>query len=247
VDTSILRSARTARGLTRQAVAERTKLSPRLIAAIEDGRFDQLPAGFYARAYIRMYAHAVGLGDPSLIRPIVDAIPRVEVELENIVKCRETPVHRRGRNRPAVVVDAAVVAVLSAGGVLVCAALTGAGEWDLPEVSIAFLALAVPTLILYFGLLGATGVGTAGACLFRVEFVPGVNGPVDGTLLLRRTCEYFRSEAVALLGKPTRFARSLNRAASCRRTGCFDDRESQWTAVSQRSRISPTLARPSDA
>ena len=211
--TSILRSARTAKGLTRQAVAEVTRLSPQTIAAIEDGRLDQLPAGFYARAYVRIYADAVGL-DSNLIRPILDAIPSVEVDLETIGRCRATPVQRRNRNRTAVAVDAGVIAALSAAGVLVCAALTGPGAWDLPAVSIAFLTLAVPTLILYFGLLGATGVGTAGAWLFRVDFVPGVNGPVDGTLLMKRTCEYIRSEAVALLGKPARLGDSLRATAA---------------------------------
>jgi hypothetical protein len=221
MNTPILRSARTSKGLTAQAVAELTKLSPRKIAAIEDGRLDQLPAGCYARAYVRMYADAVGL-DTNLIRPILDAIPRVEIDLETIARCRATSVHRRSQNRPAVAVDAAVIAALSVGGVLVCAALTGASGWDLPAVSIAFLALAVPTLILYFGLLGATGVGTAGAYLFCVDFVPGDKGPVDGTLWMQRTCQYFRSEAVALLGEPTRLGGLFTRRRQYRATICSD-------------------------
>jgi Helix-turn-helix domain len=199
--------------LTQQAVAEMTKLSSRTVASIEDGRLDRLPGGFYARAYVRMYADAVGL-DPNLIRPILDAIPSVNVELETIARCRAPVGRRRSCNRTAAMVDAAVVAALSAGGVLVCAALTGAAAWDLPAVGIAFLVLAVPTLILYFGLLGATGVGTAGACLFRVDFVPGIKGPVDGTLLMQRTCEYLRSEAVALLGTSTGLGRALYATAS---------------------------------
>jgi len=200
VDT-ILRSTRIARGLSPRAVAESTKLPPHIIAAIENGRFDQLGSAFYARAYIRMYAQAVGLDDPSVVQPIVDAIPQVEIDLTSIIRIRETCVPRPERCRTAAVVDAAVVAVLSAGGVLVCIALTGAAVWDLRDAAIAFLVLSAPTLALYFGLLGATGVGTAGACLFGVDFVPGVKGPVDGAALLRRTCEYFRSEAIALLGQ----------------------------------------------
>jgi len=229
VNTPILRSARTSKGLTSQAIAELTKLSPRIIAAIEDGRFDHLPAGFYARAYVRMYADAVGL-DSNLIRPILDAIPRVDVDLETIARCRATPVHRRSHNRSAAAVDAAVVAALSVGGVLVCAALTGAGGWGLPAVSMAFLALAVPTLILYVGLLGATGVGTAGAYLFCVDFVPGVKGPVDGTLLMQRTCQYFRSEAVALLGEP-RLGRLFTLRRQYRATLCSDVREPDGDAA----------------
>jgi hypothetical protein len=202
VDTTVLRSARIARGLTSQSVAELTKLPPRVVAAIEDGHFDQIRSPFYARACVRMYAQAVGLIDPSLIRTIIDAIPKVDVELETIVKCRETCADRRGSHGTAVAVDAAVVAVLSAGGMILCMALTGTAAWDLRDVSLAFLVLAVPTLILYLSLLGATGVGTAGALLFGVDFVAGVDGPVDGVALLRRTCEYFLSAAIALLGSP---------------------------------------------
>src|SRR4051812_6623782 len=203
VDTTILRSARIASGLTQQSVADLTRLPPRIIAAIEEGRFDRIRSAFYARAYVRMYAQAVGLDDPTLIQPIVDAIPRVDVELEAIVNCRETCVRRPRRDRTAVAVDAAVVALLSGGGVLCCMALTGTAAWDVQDVSIAFLVLAVPTLILYFGLLGATGVGTAGARLFNIDFVAGVEGPVDGAALLRRTCEYFRSEMLALVRNPS--------------------------------------------
>ena len=176
-----------------------------------------------------MYADAVGL-DSNLIRPILDAIPRVDVDLETIARCRATPVHRRSHNRSAAAVDAAVVAALSVGGVLVCAALTGAGGWGLPAVSMAFLALAVPTLILYVGLLGATGVGTAGAYLFCVDFVPGVKGPVDGTLLMQRTCQYFRSEAVALLGEP-RLGRLFTLRRQYRATLCSDVREPDGDAA----------------
>jgi transcriptional regulator with XRE-family HTH domain len=200
VDTAILRAARAARGLTQQAVAQLTKLSPRMVAAIEDGRFDELPAGFYARAYVRMYAHAVGLDDSTVIQPMIDTIPKMDVELDAIVKCRETPDHRRNRHRIAVAADMAVVTVISACEVLCSAVLVGVGAWSLLDAGLAFFALTVPTLILYVGLLGATGVGTAGARLFGIDFVPRPDGPIDGTELLRRTFEYFRSEGVALLG-----------------------------------------------
>jgi transcriptional regulator with XRE-family HTH domain len=200
VDTAILRSARAARGLTQQAVARLTKLSPRMIAAIEDGRIDDLPGGFYARAYLRMYAHAVGIDDASVIQPMIDTIPKVEVELDTIVKCREPLDHRRSRLRIAVAADAAVVTAISVAGVLFCASLSGVARWHLRDACTAFLVLFGPTLILYFGVLGATGVGTAGARLFHIDFLPRAPGPIDGVEWLRRTVEYFHSEFVALLG-----------------------------------------------
>ena len=199
MDTFGLRVARCSRGLTQHAIAEQTKLSPTIITAIENERFDQLPAGLYARAYLRTYIDAVGLQDSDLIQRILDVLPTVDVELETIVKCRETDADRRRRYRIAAAIDAGLVTGIAAAGVLVCATVTGAGEWDVREICIALLALWCPTLTLYLGLLGATGVGTAGARLLRVEFVPCVTGPLRGTELVRRIREYFQSETLALV------------------------------------------------
>jgi hypothetical protein len=199
MDTYGLRAARCSRGLTAHVIAERTKLSPIVISAIENERFDQLPAGIYARAYLRAYFDAIGLEDPNLIQKILDVLPAVDVELETIVKCRETDADRRRRYRIAAAIDAALVTGIAAAGVLVCATVTGAGEWDIREISIALLALWCPTLTLYLGLLGATGVGTAGARLLRVEFVPSATEPLNGTELVRRSRQYFHSETLALV------------------------------------------------
>jgi DNA-binding XRE family transcriptional regulator len=92
-DASNLRAARIARGLSRQALAELTKLSPRVIADIEEGRLDRLPAGIYARSYVRTYAHAVGVDD-QVVQSIVDALPAADVELEAMARCRGTPAVR---------------------------------------------------------------------------------------------------------------------------------------------------------
>ena len=190
--------------MTLQAVAEKTKLPARTVLAIEAGRLHDLPRNFYGRAYVRMYAETIGLGESPVVRNMVDAIPASDVVLKAIVECREAADPPRPRTRTAALVDAAIVTMLSACGVFVCVAITRDAGWDLEAMTIAFVTLAAPTLVLYFGLLGATGVGTAGACLFRVDFVPGVIGPIDGRLLLRRTCQYLHSEAVALIGKPVR-------------------------------------------
>ena len=66
------------------------------------------------------------------------------------------------------------------------------------DTTIASIALTVPTLVLYFALLGATGVGTVGARLLQVNFVTHVSGPIDGTELVWRVGEYLYSVARAL-------------------------------------------------
>jgi transcriptional regulator with XRE-family HTH domain len=202
VDVSALRAARIARGLSEKDVAERTKLSPRVVSAIEAGRFDSLPGGIYARVWIRAYADAVGLADPSLVQELIGALPKSEPDIKIIAATREKKDPRAaggGSYRPAAMLDAAVVLGIGTAGVLACAFFAGVRALTGLELAISFFAVTTPTLVLYFGLLGAPGVGTVGARLFEVEFLPRVNGPVDGAELFRRTGGYFRSVALALL------------------------------------------------
>ena len=43
---------------TLQEIAVLTKISPRYLRAIENGRFEELPGGIIGRSYIRQYAEA---------------------------------------------------------------------------------------------------------------------------------------------------------------------------------------------
>ncbi|MCG3202289.1 MAG: Cytoskeleton protein RodZ [Gammaproteobacteria bacterium] len=62
-----LRQAREAHGLNVQDIAARLHLSASVVATIENGAFEQLPAATYARGYMRAYAHLVGLNPESLL------------------------------------------------------------------------------------------------------------------------------------------------------------------------------------
>jgi transcriptional regulator with XRE-family HTH domain len=70
-----LRRARLARGLTLLQVAERTRLGPRVLAALENGDFETLHGGIYARAQVRAYAEAVGLNPDEVLDAIKDRLP----------------------------------------------------------------------------------------------------------------------------------------------------------------------------
>ena len=61
---AILQSARERRGLSLDELAHRTKISVRVLRAIESNAFDQVPQGIFTRGYLRAYAREVGL-DPS--------------------------------------------------------------------------------------------------------------------------------------------------------------------------------------
>src|SRR5690625_135646 len=62
----ILREAREEQGLSLDNIQEMTKIQKRYLVAIEHDDFHALPGRFYARAFIKEYAQAVGL-DPAIV------------------------------------------------------------------------------------------------------------------------------------------------------------------------------------
>lgn len=56
-----LRQARERRGLSIEAVEERTKIAPSVITALEEGNRDRFPHPVYARGFVRSYALLLGL------------------------------------------------------------------------------------------------------------------------------------------------------------------------------------------
>lgn len=62
-----LARAREARGLAVADIAQQLKFAPRQIQALEDGRFEDLPAGTFARGMVRAYARLVKLDPEPLV------------------------------------------------------------------------------------------------------------------------------------------------------------------------------------
>ncbi|USG68011.1 DUF4115 domain-containing protein [Brevibacillus ruminantium] len=62
----VLQTARKEKGISLEDIQRITKIQRRYLEAIERGHFHQLPGHFYARAFIKSYAEAVGL-DPNHI------------------------------------------------------------------------------------------------------------------------------------------------------------------------------------
>lgn len=70
-----LRLAREAKGLSIRQVAETTKLSTRVIEALEGGRISSLPEGIYRRGIVRSVAREVGLDPEQTLREFSGANP----------------------------------------------------------------------------------------------------------------------------------------------------------------------------
>jgi hypothetical protein len=122
---SSLREARLRQELDFPELEERTKIRPKYLRALEDERFDILPAPTYIRGFLRAYANALGLDG----QPFVDEYnTRFAVGEEDApVRARRVPVQRRDRgareSRIAVfalfaiaVVTALVIAAWKFGG-----------------------------------------------------------------------------------------------------------------------------------
>src|SRR3989344_3095051 len=99
---SRLKEARAAAKLSPAAVAQKTKIRPAYVRALEECRFDDIPyALIYQKHFIRRYAEVVGLPTPSLLQQFVleDAparppLPRQKRRLPS--RCQNLPALLKG-------------------------------------------------------------------------------------------------------------------------------------------------------
>ena len=62
-----LEQERTRRGISLQDIADATKISSRMLRALETEEFDKLPGGIFNRGFVRAYARQVGLDPESAV------------------------------------------------------------------------------------------------------------------------------------------------------------------------------------
>jgi hypothetical protein len=83
-----LKHVRIASGETLDAVAHRIGVAPRLLSAIDDGRFDDLPRGIYARAAIRSYATGLGLDAAEILAACEPLLPGIADPIDAMCRLR---------------------------------------------------------------------------------------------------------------------------------------------------------------
>ncbi|MBI3896484.1 MAG: helix-turn-helix domain-containing protein [Acidobacteria bacterium] len=76
-----LRKEREARGILLQEISEETKISIRLLRAIEEDHFELLPGGLFNRNFIRQYARYLGLDEEAAVQEYLKS-DRANGELE---------------------------------------------------------------------------------------------------------------------------------------------------------------------
>ncbi|MFA7249800.1 MAG: helix-turn-helix domain-containing protein [Dehalococcoidia bacterium] len=72
----ILRQSRTERGITLAEVEQDIRINRAYIEALENARFDLLPAPVYARGFMRSYARYLGLDPDEAVRAVPRDLPR---------------------------------------------------------------------------------------------------------------------------------------------------------------------------
>jgi hypothetical protein len=174
-----LKHVRIASGETISSVAARSGVGARLLVAIENGRFDELPRGIYARAAIRSYAAALDLDAAQILAACEPLLPRVADPIDAMCRLRgvrpstaraaaadATPpadVHRPDwRLAAAAALDAAVVGVMLTGVIASAAVIARAPVTALGGSDAAFALMGILLAASYFVWLGGLSGATAG-------------------------------------------------------------------------------------
>ena len=73
-----LRKNRMAQGLSLTEISRRTRIGVTHLRHIEEGNFKSLPPGFYARAFVRAYAEAIGVDADIVLGELSDSLPATQ-------------------------------------------------------------------------------------------------------------------------------------------------------------------------
>ncbi len=79
-----LHRARVHKGIDLEHISASTALNPLMAAKIDEGRFEDLPAGVYARSYVRTFARAVGLPPDAALAAVEVYLPHTEDPLPSL-------------------------------------------------------------------------------------------------------------------------------------------------------------------
>ncbi|MGA9508152.1 MAG: RodZ domain-containing protein [Candidatus Sulfotelmatobacter sp.] len=80
-----LRKQREQRGLSLDAISTITKISPRMLRAIEEEHFEQLPGGVFNKGFVRAYARLVGLDEDEAVSDYLAALRENQIQSQTIL------------------------------------------------------------------------------------------------------------------------------------------------------------------
>src|SRR5882757_7933258 len=80
-----LRKQREQRGIALDAISNTTKISPRMLRALEEEHFDQLPGGVFNKGFVRAYARQVGLDEEEAVTDYLTALRESQIRQQSIL------------------------------------------------------------------------------------------------------------------------------------------------------------------
>ena len=80
-----LRKRREQRGLELDAISSTTKISIRMLRALEDEHFDQLPGGVFNKGFVRAYARQIGLDEEEAVADYLAALRESQIQQQSIL------------------------------------------------------------------------------------------------------------------------------------------------------------------
>jgi hypothetical protein len=80
-----LRKQREQRNIALDAISNTTKISTRMLRALEDEHFDQLPGGVFNKGFVRAYARQVGLDEEEAITDYLAALRESQIQAQSIL------------------------------------------------------------------------------------------------------------------------------------------------------------------
>jgi hypothetical protein len=80
-----LRKQREQRGIALDAISNTTKISTRMLRALEDEHFDQLPGGVFNKGFVRAYARQVGLDEEEAIADYLAALRESQIQAQSVL------------------------------------------------------------------------------------------------------------------------------------------------------------------
>src|SRR5579862_3997224 len=85
------REAREKKDLTLDQVSNVTKISSRMLKAIEEEHFDQLPGGVFNKGFIRAYAKHLGLNDEEAVNDYLTCLREAQVDAHEVWEPQPLP------------------------------------------------------------------------------------------------------------------------------------------------------------
>jgi transcriptional regulator with XRE-family HTH domain len=196
-----LRRARLAAGLELADIERRTRISPSMLRWIDQGQFHRLPAGIYARAYVRAFAQAVGLDPAEVVASIEHALPPANEVVPDRGQTPGSDPGVRPRAHPAwrwmLAASADAVVLVAVCGVVVTATAAICGRPSAEIIALGLPGLAVLLAVvtaLYFVIFAGVEGRTPGA---RACGLPPLDTPTPVHLdtVARRALRVFVAEA----------------------------------------------------